>query len=143
MCRNYFECPILTPAISTPPDTPTLLPRTLVSCMPPILEVLVVLSHDDYPLVSSGAESALSTFSEHYSREEQSRFELMAVLEERLHSLASSLPRLLRSQNDTGKVSTLQLLAGYLQLLQLGVAHLVRSHAHLSRIIQALVMVRG
>ena len=111
--------------------------------MPPILEVLVVLSHDDYRLISSVAESALSVFSDLYSREEDNKFELTAVMEERLHSLASSLPRLLRSQNDTGKVSTLQLLAGYLQLLQWGVAQLVRSHAHLSRIIQALVMVRG
>ena len=111
--------------------------------MPSVLEVMVVLCHDNYPLISSVAESALSSFSEQYSKEEDGCFELTAVMEERLHSLASSLPRLLRSQNDTGKVSTLQLLAGYLQLLQTRVAHLVSSQAHLSRIIQARVMVRG
>ena len=114
--------------------------RTLVTCMPPVLEVLVGLSRDDYAIVSSMADLSLTAFSEQFSKEEDS-FELMAVMEERLHSLASSLPRLLRSQSDVGKMSTLQLLTGYLKLLQSRVGHLVKSQAHLSRIIQALVMV--
>ena len=108
--------------------------------MPPVLEVLVGLSRDDYPIVSSMADLSLTTFSQQFSREEDS-FELTAVMEERLHSLASSLPRFLRSQSDVGKVSTLQLLTGYLKLLQYRVGHLVNSQAHLSRILQALVMV--
>lgn len=113
--------------------------------MPAILDVLVALSHDDYPLVSSTAKLALTTFSERYSKEDdregESGTELRAIMEERLHSLSSSLPRLLRGQNEAGKVSTLQLLTGYLKLLQLRVVHLVNSQAHLTRIIQALMLV--
>lgn len=114
--------------------------------MPAVLDVLVSLSHDDYPLVSSTAKLSLTTFSDHYSEEEgvgegESGAELRAIMEERLHSLSSSLPRLLRSQNEAGKVSTLQLLNGYLELLQSRVVHLVNSQSHLTRIIQALVLV--
>ena len=125
-----------------PPSPPC---STLVSCVPSVLEVLVVLSSDEYPLVSSTARLALMQFSERYSgeneEEDEVSFKLTAILEERLHSLASSLPRLLRSQNDSGKISTLQLLVGYLQLLKCRVASLVNSQAHLSRIIHALVLV--
>lgn len=100
----------------------------------------MVLSRDDYLITASMAGLSLSSFSQQFSKEEGS-FELMAVMEERLHSLASSLPRLLRSQSDTGKISTLQLLTGYLKLLQSRIVHLVNSQAHLSRLLQALVLV--
>lgn len=114
-----------------------------MKCMPAVLEVLVSLSHDDYPLISSTAKLALTSFSDCYTKEEgeSDGGELRAVMEERLHSLSSSLPRLLRGQNEAGKVSTLQLLTGYLELLQSQVVHLVNSQAHLSRIIQALILV--
>ena len=116
-----------------------------MSCMGDVLEVLVSLGHDDFPLISSAAKLALTTFSNGYTKEEDKDggggSRLRAIMEERLHSLASSLPRLLRSRNEPGKVSTLQLLTGYLELLQSQVGHLVNSHAHLTRIIQALVMV--
>lgn len=111
-----------------------------MKCTPPVLEVLVALCHDEYPVVSSVAQLAVTTFSEQYSGEEDS-LELTAIMGERLYSLASSLPRLMRSQNDIGKVSTLQLLTGYLKLLRDHVIHLVNSHAHLTRIVQALVQV--
>ena len=109
--------------------------------MPFILEVLVALSHDDFPLISSTAELALTSFSDHYSKEEESGAKLRSIMEERLHSISSSLPRLLRGQNDAWKVSTLQLLTGYLKLLQSRVVHLVNSQSHLTRIVQALVLV--
>ena len=89
--------------------------------------------------------------------------ELASVLEERLYALASSLPRLMRqhgrhyiietvhflwiylslhhSPDDAQKVSTLQLLAGFLQLLGPHTLTLTHSHAHLSRITQALIQV--
>ena len=117
-----------------------------MNCMPFVLEVLVSLRHDDYPLISSTAKLALTTFSECYTKEEEegegeNGAELRAIMEERLHSLSSSLPRLLRGQNEAGKVSTLQLLTGYLELLQSRVVHLVNSQAHLTRIVQALMLV--
>jgi hypothetical protein len=113
--------------------------------MPAVLEILVSLSHDDFPVISSTAKLALTHFSDRYSKKEDGEgeggTELRAIMEERLHSLSSSLPRLLRGQSEAGKVSTLQLLTGYLQLLQSRVIHLVNSQAHLTRIVQALVLV--
>ncbi len=44
--------------------------------------------------------------------------------------------------DDTRKLSTLQLLVGYLKILGSGVATLVNSHAHLSRLMLAIVQVR-
>lgn len=113
-----------------------------MKCMPAVLEILVSLSHDDYPLISSTAKLALTSFTDRYSKEEEGEGAgLRAIMEERLHSLSSSLPRLLRSQSEAGKVSTLQLLTGYLELLQSRVTNLVNSQPHLTRIIQALVLV--
>ena len=112
-------------------------------CMPAVLEILVSLSYDDYPLISSTAKLALTSFSDRYSKEEGEGegAGLRVIMEERLHSLSSSLPRLLRSQNEAGKVSTLQLLTGYLELLQSQVTNLVNSQPHLTRIVQALLLV--
>ena len=117
-----------------------------MKCMPAVLEILVSLSYDDYPLISSTARLALTSFSDRYSKEEEEGegegAGLRVIMEERLHSLSSSLPRLLRSQNEAGKVSTLQLLTGYLELLQCRVTNLVNSQPHLNRIVQALLLVR-
>ena len=118
-----------------------------MKCMPAVLEILVSLSYDDYPLISSTAKLALTSFSNRYSKEEEEGegegegAGLRAIMEERLHSLSSSLPRLLRSQSEAGKVSTLQLLTGYLELLQSRVTNLVNSQPHLNRIVQALLLV--
>ena len=116
-----------------------------MKCMAAVLDVLVSLSHDDYHVISSVAKLALTSFSNRYTETEEvegdSEVELRAIMEERLHSLSSSLPRLLRGQNEAGKVSTLQLLTAYLELLQSRVIHLVSSQAHLTRIVQALVLV--
>lgn len=43
--------------------------RTLVTCVPAVLEVLVTLTHDDYPRVSSAARQAVELFSQEYARE--------------------------------------------------------------------------
>ncbi len=45
------------------------------------------------------------------------------------------------SVDDTRKLSTLQLLAGYLKLLGPRVTSLVNSYSHLSRLMQAIVQV--
>ena len=114
--------------------------RTLVKCTPTLLETLVTLSNDDYPLVSNSAHFTISSFSKRYSKDEQN-VKLTSLLEERVHSLCSSLPRLMRANDDKRKVATLQLLSGYLRLLGPHVVNLTHSHVHLTRMIQALIQV--
>lgn len=61
------------------------------------------------------------------------------VLSESLHSLAVSLPRLLSSQDDQGKLHTLALLLGYIQLLGPRLTFTLHSSAHLQRLSSALL----
>ncbi|KAG8446125.1 hypothetical protein GDO86_013842 [Hymenochirus boettgeri] len=61
------------------------------------------------------------------------------VLSESLHSLAVSIPRLLSTQDDQGKLQTLTLLHGYLQLLGPRLSLTLHSHAHLQRLSAALL----
>lgn len=65
-------------------------------CVPPLLEVLVTLSHDVYPQVSSTAHSSLQLL----PRTAQ-ELSLTSMLGEQLHSLVTSLPRLIRQHDDT------------------------------------------
>lgn len=66
---------------------------------------------------------------------------LVDVLSENLHSLATALPRLMNSQDDQGKFSTLNLLLGYLKLLGPQVNVVLNSAAHLQRLSKALMQV--
>ncbi|KAJ8776087.1 hypothetical protein J1605_015813 [Eschrichtius robustus] len=63
------------------------------------------------------------------------------ILSENLHSLATSLPRLMNSQDDQGRFSTLSLLLGYLKLLGPKVNFVLNSVAHLQRLSKALIQV--
>nr|XP_060627795.1 TELO2-interacting protein 1 homolog [Anolis sagrei ordinatus] len=67
--------------------------------------------------------------------------QLTDVLAEDLHSLATALPRLMNSQDDQGKMSTLNLLLGYLKLLGPKVSAVLNSASHLQRLSKALVQV--
>nr|XP_008119774.1 PREDICTED: TELO2-interacting protein 1 homolog [Anolis carolinensis] len=67
--------------------------------------------------------------------------QLTDVLAEDLHSLATALPRLMNSQDDQGKLSTLNLLLGYLKLLGPKVSIVLNSASHLQRLSKALVQV--
>ncbi|KAM3923949.1 TELO2-interacting protein 1 homolog [Leptodactylus fuscus] len=64
---------------------------------------------------------------------------LAEVLTENLHSLAVTLPRLLSSQDDQGKLQTLALVIGYLQLLGPKLQFTLQSSAHLMRLSSALI----
>ncbi len=113
----------------------------MATSTPHLLECLVTLSHDDYPLISSSARHAITVFSQYYDSN-QSDVKLSSLLEGRVHSLCSALPRLMRQNDDKRKIATLQLLSGYLQLLKSRVKALTHSHAHLSRLVTALVQVQ-
>lgn len=63
------------------------------------------------------------------------------VLSENLHSLATSLPRLMRTSDDQKKLFVLNVLLGYLKVLGPLVSVVLNSAAHLDRISKALMQV--
>lgn len=65
------------------------------------------------------------------------------VLSENLLSLASSLPRLMRTSDDQKKLFVLKAFLGYLKVLGPLVSVVLNSAAHLEIISKALMQVRG
>ena len=63
------------------------------------------------------------------------------VLSENLHSLATSLPRLMRTSDDQNKLFVLNVFLGYLKVLGPLVSVVLNSAAHLERISKALMQV--
>ena len=63
------------------------------------------------------------------------------VLSENLHSLATSLPRLMRTSDDQKKLFVLNVFLGYLKVLGPLVSVILNSAAHLERISKALMQV--
>lgn len=63
------------------------------------------------------------------------------VLSENLHSLATSLPRLMRTSDDQKKLFVLNVFLGYLKVLGPLVSMVLNSAAHLERISKALMQV--
>lgn len=64
------------------------------------------------------------------------------VLSENLHSLATSLPRLMRTSDDQKKLFVLNVFLGYIKVLGPLVSVVLNSGAHLERISRALMQVR-
>ncbi|XP_048353915.1 LOW QUALITY PROTEIN: TELO2-interacting protein 1 homolog, partial [Sphaerodactylus townsendi] len=66
---------------------------------------------------------------------------LADILSEELHALTTALPRLMSSQDDQGKLATLNLLVGYLKLLGPKMNVVLHSASHLQRLSKALMQV--
>ncbi|NXO27232.1 TTI1 protein, partial [Cisticola juncidis] len=113
--------------------------QSLVNSFSDLLKALVGLVNDENSEVQSRCNQVLQEISEQRIVA-QSRA-LADVLSENLHSLATALPRLMNSQDDTGKVSTLSLLLGYLKLLGPKINIVLNSMSHLQRLSKALVQV--
>ncbi|NXH15189.1 TTI1 protein, partial [Bucco capensis] len=113
--------------------------QSLVDSFSHLLKALVGLVNDESSEVQSRCNQVLQGIAEQ-RMVAQSRA-LADVLSENLHSLATALPRLMSSQDDMGKVSTLSLLLGYLKLLGPKVSLVLNSASHLQRLSKALVQV--
>ncbi|OCT57745.1 hypothetical protein XELAEV_18003080mg [Xenopus laevis] len=100
-----------------------------------LLKILVGHTSDDRNEVKARAQEVLLEV----SQEGPTSRTLGEVLSENLHSLAVSLPRLLSSQDDQGKLHTLALLIGYIQLLGPRLTLTLHSQAHLQRLSAALL----
>ncbi|XP_044155175.1 LOW QUALITY PROTEIN: TELO2-interacting protein 1 homolog [Bufo gargarizans] len=100
-----------------------------------LLRILVGHMSDNRPEVKARAREVLLEV----SKDGPASRTLGEVLSESLHSLAVTLPRLLSSQDDQGKLHTLALLLGYLQLLGPRLYFTLHSPAHLQRLSSALL----
>ncbi|XP_010148815.1 PREDICTED: TELO2-interacting protein 1 homolog, partial [Eurypyga helias] len=113
--------------------------QSLVDSFSDLLKAVVGLVNDENSEVQSRCNEVLRGIAEQRIVA-QSRA-LADVLSENLHSLATALPRLMNSQDDAGKVSTLSLLLGYLKLLGPKVNIVLHSVSHLHRLSKALMQV--
>uniref|UniRef100_A0A8B9MPH3 TELO2 interacting protein 1 n=1 Tax=Accipiter nisus TaxID=211598 RepID=A0A8B9MPH3_9AVES len=113
--------------------------QSLVDSFSHLLKALVGLVNDENSEVQSRCKEVLQGIAE--QRIVAQNRALADVLSENLHSLATALPRLMNSQDDTGKVSTLSLLLGYLKLLGPKINIVLNSISHLHRLSKALMQV--
>ncbi|XP_055400988.1 TELO2-interacting protein 1 homolog isoform X2 [Bubalus kerabau] len=113
--------------------------QSLIESAGPLLKALVSLINDESPDVQAQCNKALRRFADEKVVVGSRAF--ADVLSENLHSLATSLPRLMSSQDDQGRFSTLSLLLGYLKLLGPKVDFVLNSVAHLQRLSKALIQV--
>uniref|UniRef100_A0A8C6W5R6 TELO2 interacting protein 1 n=1 Tax=Nannospalax galili TaxID=1026970 RepID=A0A8C6W5R6_NANGA len=113
--------------------------QSLVESAGPLLKALVGLVNDESPEVQAQCNKVLRGFADQKVVVGSRAF--ADILSESLHSLATSLPRLMNSQDDQGKFSTLSLLLGYLKLLGPKINLILNSAAHLQRLSRALVQV--
>ncbi|XP_075624857.1 TELO2-interacting protein 1 homolog isoform X2 [Balearica regulorum gibbericeps] len=113
--------------------------QSLVCSFSHLLKALVGLVNDENSEVQSRCNEVLQGIAE--QRVVAQNRALADVLSESLHSLATALPRLMNSQDDTGKVSTLSLLLGYLKLLGPKINVVLNSISHLHRLSKALMQV--
>ncbi|KAK2109960.1 TEL2-interacting protein 1 [Saguinus oedipus] len=113
--------------------------QSLVESAGPLLKALVGLVNDESPEVQAQCSKVLRHFAD--QKVVVGNKALADILSESLHSLATSLPRLMTSQDDQGKFSTLSLLFGYLKLLGPKINFVLNSVAHLQRLSKALIQV--
>ncbi|XP_075384880.1 TELO2-interacting protein 1 homolog [Tenrec ecaudatus] len=113
--------------------------QSLVESASPLLKALVSLVNDESPQVQVRCSKTLRHLADQQVVVGSRAF--ADILSENLHSLATSLPRLMNSQDDQGKLSTLSLLLGYLKLLGPKVNLVLHSMAHLQRLSKALLQV--
>ncbi|XP_074068009.1 TELO2-interacting protein 1 homolog [Macrotis lagotis] len=113
--------------------------QSLLKSVGHLLKVLVGLVNDENPDVQSRCSNVLKNFADQRIVVESRA--LADILSENLHSLATVLPRLMNSQDDQGKYSTLILLLGYLKLLGPKVNFVLHSVTHLYRLSKALIQV--
>lgn len=113
--------------------------QSVGECVGPLLEALVGAINDDEPEVKSRCNAALNEMAQKGQTSDEQDF--TDVLSENLHSLASSLPRLMRTSDDQRKLFVLNVFLGYLKILGPKVDAILRSAVHLERISKALMQV--
>ncbi|XP_068200077.1 TELO2-interacting protein 1 homolog isoform X2 [Antennarius striatus] len=116
--------------------------HTLGECVGQLLEAVVGAVNDEEDTVRKRCETVLRELSQRNQNCSSSSTQTFTdVLSENLHSLATSLPRLMRTSDDQKKLFVLNVFLGYLKLLGPLVSAVLSSAAHLERISKALMQV--
>ncbi|GLD45701.1 TELO2-interacting protein 1 homolog isoform X1 [Lates japonicus] len=116
--------------------------QSLRECVGQLLEALVGAVNDEEPRVRERCQVALREVSQrNQSCSSSSAQTFTDVLSENLHSLATSLPRLMRTSDDQKKLFVLNVFLGYLKVLGPLVSVVLNSAVHLERISKALMQV--
>ncbi|KAF7663644.1 hypothetical protein LDENG_00204990 [Lucifuga dentata] len=121
--------------------------QSLGECVGPLLEALVGAVNDEEPRVRERCEVVLRNVSQRNQNPSSSNPAsggaptFTDILSENLHSLATSLPRLMRTSDDQKKLFVLNVFLGYLKVLGPLVSVVLNSAAHLERISKALMQV--
>lgn len=113
--------------------------RSLGECVGPLLEALVGAINDEEFEVKNRCDVVLREVAQRSQANGGQDF--TGVLSDNLHSLVSSLPRLMRTTDDQRKLFTLNVFLGYLQILGPKVDAVLTSAVHLERISKALMQV--
>ncbi|XP_057686361.1 TELO2-interacting protein 1 homolog [Corythoichthys intestinalis] len=123
--------------------------QSLGECVGLLLETLVGAINDEEPKVRERCKVALRNASKK-NQESVNPNDIKCknncqnftdVLSENLHTLATSMPRLMRTSDDQKKIFTLNVFLGYLKLLGPLVSVVLNSAVHLERISKALMQV--
>ncbi|XP_069508490.1 TELO2-interacting protein 1 homolog [Ambystoma mexicanum] len=113
--------------------------QSLVDSVGCLLKALVACVNDEKAEVQNKSNEVLHSITNKGTVAENKA--LVDVLSENLHSLTTSLPRLISSQDDQGKHLTLTILLGYLKLLGPKINVVLNSVTHLCRLSKALIQV--
>uniref|UniRef100_A0A3B4ALZ5 Uncharacterized protein n=1 Tax=Periophthalmus magnuspinnatus TaxID=409849 RepID=A0A3B4ALZ5_9GOBI len=111
--------------------------QSLAECMGSFLDALVGAINDDEPRIRDRNQQI--NCGDDSSRNISKTF--TDVLSENLHSLCTSLPRLMRTSDDQKKLFILNVFLGYVKLLGPLVSVVLASAAHLERVSKALMQV--
>ncbi|XP_021917527.1 TELO2-interacting protein 1 homolog isoform X2 [Zootermopsis nevadensis] len=112
--------------------------RNLKPCVMYLIEMLIMLSEDEYEDVAAAATKGLRLYSE--KCETHSGKSLLEILEDNFYNLVTKLPRILHGTDDVQQLSALRLLSGYIKLLGVSkLPHLLSSVSHLNRLMWTLI----
>ncbi|XP_023240279.1 TELO2-interacting protein 1 homolog [Centruroides sculpturatus] len=109
---------------------------SLHNCISSLLEILLILSVDDYSNVSDKSNAILKEFAKYNVNNNRN---ILDILEDDLHSLVIKLPRIVKTQDEKQILSSLNLLLGYLNVFGSQIVHFLHSLPHQKRIILALL----
>ncbi|KYN02179.1 PREDICTED: TELO2-interacting protein 1 homolog [Cyphomyrmex costatus] len=106
-----------------------------------LIDYLISLSEDESIEVSEKAHTVLHTISENYMQNHDMK-SLIDSLEDKFYSLLTRLPTIIRRSNDNEQLVYLNQFAGYLRLFGTQrLPHIMRSQAHMQRLLLALVYI--
>ncbi|XP_019889129.1 TELO2-interacting protein 1 homolog isoform X2 [Ooceraea biroi] len=114
-------------------------PRNMRPNVMALMDYLICLSEDECTEVAERAHNVLRTISENYMENYNMR-SLIDSLEDKFYDLLTKFPTIVRRSDDNEQLAFLNQFTGYLRLLgNRRLPHIMRSQAHIQRLLLALV----